>query len=139
MSEKIKGMFGHPERAEEVRNWLLSQGAVNDTMIECKNKDAIYYVDNYKMAYLLSLQGKYNVLFDIVELPKPECKFKPFDRVLVRVSETDVWVPSLYGFYRGNEPYPHVMIGGCPWKYCIPHEGNEHLVGTLAIKNPEEE
>lgn len=133
MTEKVKGMFGNPERAEEVRNWLLSQGAVDDTMIECKNKDAIYYVDNYKMAYLLSLQGKYNVLFDIVELPKPQHEFKPFDRVLVRDSEGTIWKCAFFSHMQGT-------LYSCSeyvWNQCIPYEGNEHLVGTT--KNTEEE
>lgn len=137
MSEKIKGMFGHPERAEEVKEWLLSQGAINDTQMKCDDKDTIYYVDNYKIKCLFSIRGRHNTLFDIVELPKPQHKFKPFDKVLVRDEATEMWKPYWYGFYRENEEYSHVMVGGNPWKLCIPYEGNEHLIGTK--KNPEEE
>lgn len=136
MSEKIKGMFGDPERAEEVREWLLSQGAINDTQMKCDDVHSIYYVDNSKMKTLFSLHGAYDALFDIVKLPKPQHEFKPFEKVLVRDNAEDVWTPSLYGLYTENSSYPHFVIGGS-WKLCIPYEGNEHLIGTT--KNPEEE
>lgn len=137
MSEKIKGMFGHPERAEEVRKWLLSQGAINDTMIKCDDKDTIYYVDNYKMKCLFSIRGRHNILFDIVELPKPQHKFKPFDKVLVRRGDTEIWLPRFFGYHKPNSLDEFTTTTGAEWSQCIPYEGNEHLVGTS--KNPEEE
>ena len=52
---------------------------------------------------------------------KPEHEFKPFDKVLVKDSDTDIWICDVFDdtFY--------CIRGIC--NYCIPYEGNEHLVG----------
>lgn len=55
-------------------------------------------------------------------------KFKPFDRVLVRNVEHVEWRVSLFSSYS-DEIYKYKCING-NYKYCIPYEGNEHLVGT---------
>lgn len=55
-------------------------------------------------------------------------KFKPFDRVLVRNVEHVEWRISLFSSYS-DEIYKYKCING-NYKYCIPYEGNEHLVGT---------
>ena len=79
MSEKIKGMFGNQERAEEVKNWLKSQGAVV-VLIACTDANHIYYVrEDGCVDYL---HENFAELFDIVELPKPPHEFKPFDKVM---------------------------------------------------------
>lgn len=62
----------------------------------------------------------------IVDL-KPKCEFKPFDKVLVRDHKSDNWRANLFS---------HIDKNGChycvwaSWHYCIPYEGNEHLLGT---------
>ena len=43
MSEKIKGMYGSETRADEVLEWLESQGAVT-CMYNKFSEDIIYYV-----------------------------------------------------------------------------------------------
>lgn len=76
--------------------------------------------------------GKYNP--DTLRV-EPECMFKPFDKVLVRNYDTDEWLPGF--FYRldkdWNYPY-HIMnlhhLTDYAYLYCIPYEGNEHLLGT---------
>lgn len=57
--------------------------------------------------------------FDITTL-------KPFDRVLMRSSNTREWVATFYSNYSNNKFY------GCGMccDQCIPYEGNEHLRGT---------
>ena len=57
--------------------------------------------------------------FDITTL-------KPFDRVLMRSSNTREWVATFYSHYSNNKFY------GCGMccDQCIPYEGNEHLRGT---------
>ena len=64
----------------------------------------------------------------IVDL-KPKCKFKPFDKVLGRNEKDDVWEAELFSHYREESQYPFRCIGFAR-KYCIPYEGNEHLLGT---------
>lgn len=54
--------------------------------------------------------------------------FKPFDKVLVRNVEHVEWRISFFSSYS-NETYKYKCING-NYKYCIPYEGNEHLVGT---------
>lgn len=62
----------------------------------------------------------------IVDL-KPKVELKPFDRVLVRDSKSDNWRANLFG-YIGKDGYYHCVYAN--WAYCIPYEGNEHLLGT---------
>ena len=62
----------------------------------------------------------------IVDL-KPKCEFKPFDKVLVRDSESDKWRVNLFGYIDKDEYY-HCAFAN--WVYCIPYAGNEHLLGT---------
>ena len=64
--------------------------------------------------------------FVLEKTEKPEHKFKPFEKVLVRQGDTDEWECALYGRKDGDV---HRMIGHMCWYYCIPYEGNEHLVG----------
>lgn len=62
----------------------------------------------------------------IVDL-KPKWTPKPFDKVLVRDSKSSKWRANLFSHKNINEPYYCVYAS---WNYCIPYEGNEHLLGT---------
>ena len=62
----------------------------------------------------------------IVDL-KPKVELKPFDKVLVRDSKSDKWRANLLGYIDKDEYYHCVYAN---WVYCIPYEGNEHLLGT---------
>ena len=62
----------------------------------------------------------------IVDL-KPKVELKPFDKVLVRDSKSSKWRANLFSHKNVNEPYYCVYA---TWNYCIPYEGNEHLLGT---------
>lgn len=62
----------------------------------------------------------------IVDL-KPKWTTKPFDKVLVRDSKSSEWRANLFSHKNVNEPYYCVYAS---WNYCIPYEGNEHLLGT---------
>ena len=73
------------------------------------------------------LDGKLNL--ETLEIEKPKCEFKPFDKVLGRNEKDDVWEADLFSHYREESQYPFWCIGFCR-KYCIPYEGNEHLLGT---------
>lgn len=64
----------------------------------------------------------------------PEYEFEPFEKVLVRDGETDVWVAGLYGSKRKVGRYNYVLVGGLS-VYCIPYKGNEHLLDTT--NNPD--
>ena len=62
----------------------------------------------------------------IVDL-KPKIELKPFDKVLVRDSESDNWRANLFGYIDKDEYYHCVYAN---WAYCIPYIGNESLLGT---------
>ena len=58
---------------------------------------------------------------------KPKWTPKPFDKVLVRDSKSSKWRANLFSHKNIDEPYYCVYAS---WNYCIPYEGNEHLLGT---------
>lgn len=63
--------------------------------------------------------------FDITTL-------KPFDKVLIRDTNGQVWTTSLFSHIintYSNLRTTFVCVGNCP-NQCIPYEGNEHLLGT---------
>ncbi len=56
-------------------------------------------------------------------------ELKPFDKVLVRDCDGDEWRCDFFDSYRVESEYGNHCLGAC-WRYCIPYEGNEHLLGT---------
>lgn len=77
------------------------------------------------------LKGKYNPEALQVESVKPECPFKPFDKVLVRDNIEQEWSASMFSYYDPSEgnKFPYMCLTSY-YHYCIPYEGNEHLLGT---------
>ena len=70
----------------------------------------------------------------IVDL-KTKVEFKPFDKVLVRNTDTEEWFPGFFEKFDSTWNYPyHIMnrrsMTDFAFKQCIPYEGNEHLLGT---------
>ena len=63
----------------------------------------------------------------IVDIKK-EHQFKPFEKVLVRDSYDDVWRASFFSHIKENDG--RYVTTCLVWKFCIPYEGNEHLLGT---------
>ena len=57
---------------------------------------------------------------------EPAHVFKPFDRVLVRYSDDDVWCCDFFSHIDDNG----FICGGSCWNQCVPYEGNESLRGT---------
>lgn len=80
--------------------------------------------------------GKYNPETLQVEPVEPKCPFKPFQKVLVRDDDYDgVWKAGYFSHYdEGDESAPYICVGSI-YRFCIPYEGNEHLLGTN--KSPE--
>ena len=74
-------------------------------------------------------QDKYELIpnkFDITTL-------KPFDKVLVRDKSNEVWTANFYSHYDATSDKPFICVGWSEmneYRYCIPYEGNEHLLGT---------
>lgn len=74
--------------------------------------------------------GKYNPYTMQVEPIKPTCPFKPFDKVLVRDNEGQLWNANYFSYYRENNKEFLYACMDNPYRFCIPYEGNEHLLGT---------
>lgn len=56
--------------------------------------------------------------------------FEPFEKVLVRNNENEMWHEAIFSFTK-KEPYrTYFTLNGKLWSYCIPYEGNEHLIDT---------
>ncbi len=91
---------------------------------------------NAAQIYIYNIEEKIGDKLDLktLEIEKPKCEFKTFDKVLGRNEKDDVWEADLFSHYREESQYPFRCIGFSR-KYCIPYEGNEHLLGTR--NNPE--
>lgn len=61
---------------------------------------------------------------------KPEHEFQPFEKVLVRDSYGSTWEPDFFSRKACEDAELKYMCLTTVWKYCIPYEGNEHLLGT---------
>lgn len=55
--------------------------------------------------------------------------FKSFDKVLVRDTAEQTWCANYFSHCKKDPVFPYVCIKGI-YRYCIPYEGNEHLLGT---------
>lgn len=132
---------------------FILKGDLN-TGESCANSYIFYNIDNNDFCFdVLDTEIRYRnirlateeeklILFDtlakngkawdaenkmVVDL-KPKCEFKPFDKVLVRNDKEDQWSANIFSYQVRDNMY--YCLGECYWRYCIPYEGNEHLLGT---------
>ena len=123
----------------------IKDAIVSKVLINVRYEDYEVHYNEYRFGHNRSLRlatdserrqlfealAKENKAWDaekkqIVDL-KPKVELKPFDKVLVRDRKSDKWRVNLYGYKSSDGPYYCVYAG---WNYCIPYEGNEHLLGT---------
>lgn len=65
----------------------------------------------------------------IVDLPK-KYEFMPFDRVICREGDNEVWEANLFSHYEDHSFYPFICVGRS-YKQCIPYnDQTAHLLGT---------
>lgn len=77
--------------------------------------------------------GKYNpetLQVEPVKVAEPKCPFEPFQKVLVRDSDDDVWKADYFSHYDEDESLLPYCCVGENYKVCVAYEGNEHLLGT---------
>ena len=97
-----------------------------DRFVKASDEERAVFIANAER----TLKGKYNPDTLQVEPVKTECPLKPFDKVLVRDKEEDLWDINFFSHYKENEKYfPYACIN-TRYRFCIPYEGNEHLLGT---------
>ena len=105
-----------------------------DCFVKATGKQRVEFIEAAEKHY----GGKYNpetLQVEPVKVVKPKCSFKPFDKVLVRCNEDSVWRCELFSHCNTfNKQCPYVCLSSV-YKYCIPYEGNQHLLGTT--NNPQ--
>jgi hypothetical protein len=118
--EKYKFKIGDRIQDKATKQIYTIYDIEHDKYKTCKNIPCYLYAeyqDNYEL---------YQEKFDITTL-------KPYDKVLVRVQDSDQWEPQLFSCLNNDSSiycYKTILIGGFSIKQCIPYEGNEHLAGT---------
>ena len=81
--------------------------------------------------------GKYNpetLQVEPVKIAEPKCPFEPFQKVLVRDNDINIWKAAHFSHYIGAYEYPYFTTANA-YKQCVPYDCNEHLLGTN--KSPE--
>lgn len=58
--------------------------------------------------------------------------FKPFDQILVRLTNNCVWIPKFFSHLdnKNVKYYPFVTTDNVGYPQCVPYNGNEHLCRT---------
>ena len=119
----------------EMRSYVrfsIGKGSIDyDVPVYNLNTDRFRYATEEEKQQLFSALSKEGKAWDsekkeVVDL-KPKVELKPFDKVLVRDSESDKWRANLFGYIDKDEYYHCVYVN---WAYCIPYTGNESLLGT---------
>lgn len=105
----------------------------------CDTECFVKASDGQKTLFIAAVEkhygGKYNpetLQVEPVKPAKPKCPFKPFQKVLVRDDECEVWQAGYFSHYEEDDKIAPYVCVGCYYKLCIPYEGNEHLLGTDA-------
>lgn len=65
-----------------------------------------------------------------------EQKFEPYQKVLVRDRDYQRWIATFFSHKVEGAEFPHVTTAGANHRFCLPYEGNEHLVGTTCSPKP---
>ncbi len=99
---------------------------VVDTLIRDREIRLATNPEKLQLFDILTKEGKYWDAANKQIVDLKECQFKPFEKVLVRDSYE--WRASFFSNIR--EGYSKYVTTGLVWKFCIPYEGNEHLLGT---------
>lgn len=118
-------------------------------LIEVNSQEILVQTYNLDNVYF-DIEGRFNIGYDNTEcllfpskenrdwstfkIPKKEYEFKPFDKVLVRDSNDDVWNINFFSFIATISKFKYQTITFA-YEQCIPYEGNEHLLGTT--NNPD--
>lgn len=96
------------------------------SIIEIGEITDCYYISTTGWKFYIKDQDKFKLVpnkFDITTL-------KPFDKVLVRNTNSELWRISLFGCFSNEERYFMCMANSAFYQ-CIPYnEDTKHLVGT---------
>ena len=130
----------------------IKDDIVSKVLINARYKDYEVHYNEYRFGRNRSLRlatdSEKQQLFDALAIEgkawdaekkqivgiKKEHQFKPFEKVLVRDTYEDVWRASFFSHIKENDG--RYVTTCVTWKFCIPYEGNEYLLGTR--NNPEQ-
>ena len=101
---------------------------VVDTLIRDREIRLATNLEKLQLFDILTKEVKYWDAANKQIMDLKECQFKPFEKVLVRDSYDDVWRASFFSHIKENDG--RYVTTCVTWKFCIPYEGNEHLLGT---------
>lgn len=129
-------------KSEEIQKKLFELGFTwlsSETRVQKTNQpflylnDSLIMVSSNNMLHFRDHQYKEISVEDILSIPiEKEYEFKPFDKVLVRDMEDNVWRAAIFSHIdKTRSGFPYVTINA-HYKYCIPYEGNESLLGTVS-------
>lgn len=129
----LKGdLYAHESRANSYVYYNINSNSiildVTDKTIRNRNIHLATELEKQQLFNAIAKKGnrwdsKKKELVDF----KPKVKLKPFDKVLVRDSESDKWRANLFSYVDKDKCYHCVYAN---WLHCIPYDGNEHLLGT---------
>lgn len=116
---------------------IVPKFKVGDRIVHKVNKESPFIIteitnDCYKggTQYEVLIEQQNN--FELVPYKFDINSLVPFEsKVLVRNSKDQYWIPAFWG-YQTKDGYV-TTFGHC--NYCIPYEGNEHLLGTTGNCN----
>ena len=146
--EKIEPMFKEGDIVVDRNGDIILVSKANDSRIISNAvlytdgsftiyDDAItYFHSDIRLAYITERNKFYSSLvkrnykYDKEQHKLVKQEFKPFDRVLVRVRDTDTWEADIYLGYDKEDKYGRYKCTRMNYHYCIPYEGNEYLLGT---------
>lgn len=103
---------------------LIDKNEIEDTLTFGNQ----YEIENEK--FVTDQAITFQEAYTIWEKSKKQSAFKPFDKVLCRDDIGKEWNIDLFeSTVTHNSKYNYKCMANI-WKYCIPYEGNEHLLGT---------
>lgn len=111
---------------------------VKPKYLTVKTKDYQKADEEQRGLFFESMDKSYTFDVDhgrITNVEKKAPHFKTYDKVLVR-NRNQSWKIDLFSHYEQFGSYHYRTLGGY-YEYCIPFDGNEHLVG-VEIKDEEE-
>lgn len=126
--------IGDLETGKQKIEKLLSLGySKSKTIIKGTVETLVYYTNASKEINFIEAK----IFFEIVDLSKfkelklDDYNYKPFDKVLIRESDSGCWYPTLVSYQRTDGVFVINTNNIIPFKNILPFEGNEKLIGEF--------
>ena len=130
-------IFGNNNRGSEVIKELEKLGGINKNDYKGNSSHSIYFIDHNneiatesKDTELAKVIIKY---YNEIKLGpiKKKYDFKPYDKILVRDSDDEVWGCDFFSHYEDDSTQEIIGTSSVRWLICIPYnEKTAHLAGT---------